>query len=116
MRAIAMVLVLFCCLAACANELNIPLRISEQARVDRKAGPVTGGVPLPVGAVRDLSKLRVVDAAGRTVPAQFAVMERWWKPAYDNSVRWLKVECPWMFIDYNTGRTSSGRNRQPPSS
>ena len=72
--------------------LNVPLLVKEWARVDRPAGPATGGVPLPVGLVHDLSKLRVVDAGGQVVPAQFRAMERWWKPAYDNSVRWLKVD------------------------
>ena len=98
-RIIAVVIFVLCTTAAAgleiptkAGTLNLPLRVTESARVDRRAGPVTGGVPLPLGLVRDLSKLRVVDPQGRVVPAQFAVMERWWRPAYDNSVRWLKVD------------------------
>ncbi|MGQ9663103.1 MAG: exo-rhamnogalacturonan lyase family protein [Kiritimatiellia bacterium] len=74
------------------GELDLPLNVTEWARVDRRAEPVTGGVPLPVGLVHNTDQLRVIDPAGNVVPAQFKVMERWWKPAYDDSIRWLKVD------------------------
>ncbi|MCX7590340.1 MAG: hypothetical protein N2255_01800 [Kiritimatiellae bacterium] len=74
------------------GQLDLPLNVTEWARVDRRDEPVTGGVPLPPGAVFDTAKLRVVDPSGNPVPAQFKVMERWWKPAYDDSIRWLKVD------------------------
>jgi hypothetical protein len=67
--------------------IAIPLTITERSAVAREAAPVQTGVPLAEGAVADLSKLRVVDAAGKTLPAQFESLSKW----DDGSHRWVLV-------------------------
>lgn len=69
-------------------DLAVPLRIAEPAGVARQAAPVTTGVPLPRGAVTDVSRLWVASAGGGVVPSQTAVLERW----SDGSVRWALVD------------------------
>ncbi len=71
-----------------AAELAVDLRIVEPVGVARQAAPVTTGVPLPRGSVRDGARLWVSDARGDAVPAQTAALERW----PDGSVRWLLVD------------------------
>lgn len=78
------------------GKLNLPLTVTDFNSISvfdlsRPSEPVTGGVPMPPGLVRDLAKLRIVDAAGKTVPCQFAVMDRWWREK-DPTVRWLLVD------------------------
>ncbi|MCG3180202.1 MAG: hypothetical protein BIFFINMI_02559 [Phycisphaerae bacterium] len=75
------------------GQLNLPLYVHDDANVVWNAGPVTSGVALPPGLVTDLSKLRVVDAAGKPIPAQFRALERYWTRP-DKSVRWLLVDFP----------------------
>ena len=78
------------------GKLNVPLTITDFSGTSvndlaRPSEPVTGGVPMPRGLVRDLSKLRIVDAAGKPVPCQFGVIDRWLAET-DPSVRWLLVD------------------------
>ena len=73
------------------GRLRLPLTVVERSGVDRRGVVVTGGVPFPAGFLPDASRLHVVDASGRAVPSQASVMTRWWKPRYDNSVRWALV-------------------------
>ena len=40
------------------------------------------------------SGLRVEDSGGNPVPAQFQVLNRWWAPNYDDSIKWLQVIFP----------------------
>jgi hypothetical protein len=63
---------------ASGGELNVKLNLTERAGVERRGEPVAGGVPLPAGAIKDVSELAVLDAAGKPVPAQFAVLNRQW--------------------------------------
>ena len=53
-----------------AGKLNLPLVVTDYSGVNRPGEVVTGGVPMPRGLVRDLSRLRVVDAQGRPVPCR----------------------------------------------
>ncbi|MFQ5646065.1 MAG: fibronectin type III domain-containing protein [bacterium] len=75
-----------------AASLDIPLTITERADVDRLNEPVTTGVPLPEGAVRETSggkiPLKLLDERGKEVPAQFKVTSRW----PDKTVRWLLLD------------------------
>jgi hypothetical protein len=78
------------------GELNLALTLTDfngmsVNDLSRPKEPVSGGVPLPRGLVRDLSKLRVVDAAGKPVLCQFGVIDRWLAEP-DPSVRWLLVD------------------------
>jgi hypothetical protein len=69
---------------------SVPLQIRDNSGVSRRDWPVTTGVPFPVGAVNDVGQLRLTDAAGREIPAQFSVLSRY--GARDNSLRWVLVD------------------------
>jgi len=75
--------------AAPAADLNVKLVVRESAGVARVGEPVSAGVPLPRGAVKDPGEVRLVDAAGKEVPAQCSVINRW---GADQSVMWLLVQ------------------------
>lgn len=59
----------------------------RQRSNDRPETPVWTGVPLPKSAVTDLASLRLLDAQGSPVPAQFD-METTWS---DGSIQWVLV-------------------------
>jgi hypothetical protein len=60
------------------TSLNVPLRIDNPLKVARTGEPVTSGVPLPRDlGLTDPDRLRLVDAAGTPVPAQFTPLARW---------------------------------------
>jgi hypothetical protein len=69
---------------------SVPLTVADNSGVDRRAWPVTTGVPLPPGLVKDVGLLRLVDERGREVPAQFGVLNRY--AARDGSLRWVLVD------------------------
>jgi hypothetical protein len=71
-------------------DLQIPLRFSTHRGLAtrRDAEPVTGGVPFPRGAVRDLTACSAITSDGAVLPAQARVMDRWG----DGSVRWALVD------------------------
>ncbi len=50
-----------------AATLDVPLTVEEPAGVARQAEPLTFGVPLPRGLIRDVARLRLVDPDGRAV-------------------------------------------------
>jgi len=64
------------------------IRVREEHGIRRRAEPATVGVPLPRGAVRDPSRLALTDAAGRSLPLQTEILDRW----SDTSVRWLLLD------------------------
>jgi hypothetical protein len=75
-------------------QLSLPLEVSNWSATARTREPVSAGVPLPAGVVTDLAKLRVTDAAGKTVPAQFRPLSRWWfekhaQGSANPSVKWV---------------------------
>jgi len=74
-----------------AREGRIPLIFPDGLSSTPGGHPMTFGVPMPKGALADLTQLRVVDSEGNTVPAQFIVRSRWGYPA-DAGVRWLGVD------------------------
>ena len=76
--------------ATMAGTLNVPISVKEAAGVGADAFPITAVVPLPYGQYQDVGKFRLVDAAGKTVPAQFDVLNRWW--GRDSSIRHVKIE------------------------
>lgn len=86
------------CLFALAIALDVPLTIVETLGVTRTAEPVTFGVPLPKGVLRDTRQLRLVDPGGRAVPAEFRSVNKWWD---DGSVRWVHA-------DFNASVSASG--------
>ena len=74
--------------AASAAEPIVTLIARERAGVARTNEPITGGVPLPRGLVKDADDLALRDGSGKPVPAQFDVLNRW--PG-DKSIRWVLV-------------------------
>ncbi len=85
-------MVIFLLLASRAGwgkPIDVPLTVQETAGIERFQYPLTGGVPLPLGAVRSTESLQIMDTRGRFVPAQFSVANRWSK---DGSIRWLHLD------------------------
>jgi hypothetical protein len=77
-----------------AQSLDVPLTVEETAGTARVAEPVTFGVPLPKGAVKDLARLRLYGPEGKPVPAAFRVVSRWWDDAATQvqSIRWIHAD------------------------
>ena len=71
-----------------APAVEVELTVREVAKVARRPGIVTSGVPFARGAVRDVSRLSV-SIGGKTVPAQFIKTVPW----PDGSVRWALMDC-----------------------
>ena len=74
--------------------LDVPLTIYETGGVDRRQDICSTGVPLPCGLLKELAGIAVFDTAGKAVPAQFRVLERWRDAGEgkgDLSIRWLLV-------------------------
>ncbi len=73
---------------------EVPLTVWEQGGATRVADIATGGIPLPEGAVAEpAAELRVLDSAGKALPAQFLALDRWWVTP-NKSVRWCLVSFP----------------------
>jgi hypothetical protein len=70
---------------------RVPLVLPRGVRAGDGVTPLQLGVPFPKGALTDLSQLRLVDAQGRPVSAQFTVRSRWGYRS-DSSVRWLGID------------------------
>ena len=100
MTIVSCVMVLVCASAPAA--LRVPLTVTEPVGTARENEPVTVGVPLARGAVKDVGTLRLLDAAGGPVPAQFRVLTRYWKGVEgpkdawfangDGSIKWALVD------------------------
>ncbi|MBI1853931.1 MAG: hypothetical protein HYR85_26640 [Planctomycetes bacterium] len=69
--------------AMASGGVRVPVRV-----VGDPALPVTGGVPMPRGRLRDGEPLRARTAAGRGIPIQSRTLSTW----PDGSVRWLLVD------------------------
>jgi hypothetical protein len=77
------------------TSLNVPLRIHNPLEVARTGEPVTSGVPLPRElGLTDAGRLRLVDAAGDPVPAQFTPLARWGGSTDDDlaPIRWVLID------------------------
>ncbi len=68
--------------------------VEEHNGIARGGEVLSGGVPFAVGKLASLSGLCVKDSSGNAVPAQFSVLNRWWSPNYDDSIKWLQVVFP----------------------
>ncbi|MGQ9663448.1 MAG: RIFT barrel domain-containing protein [Kiritimatiellia bacterium] len=84
----------YCCLlfglaVISTSGLEVKLTVEERLGLARRNEPVTSGVPLPKGAVKDTTALRLLDENGKVVPVQFGVANRWWD---DGSIKWLHVD------------------------
>ncbi len=87
-----------------ASGLDVPLTVRETAGVARAQEPVTSGVPIPRSAsLVDLARLRLLDANGKPVAAQFTPLARWGGAPGDATkpVRWL-------LLDFQASVTANG--------
>jgi hypothetical protein len=75
----------FPCLARTAE---LTVTVAEPAGVRRTGWPVTSGVPLAEGALRDSRAAALFTAEGREVPLQTEALSRW----PDGSIRWLLLD------------------------
>src|SRR5438034_3886878 len=75
---------------------EMAVTVAEPARVRRSGWPVTSGVPLARGALRDPQAAALFSAEDREVPLQTEALLRW----PDGSVRWLLLDFP---IDLKAG-------------
>ena len=87
--ALIAVLAAACCGAARAQDWSVELIVHENAGVARTAEPVSGGVPMRMGLVKQPGDVHLEDAAGKEVSAQFSAINRW---GHDASVCWLLVQ------------------------
>jgi len=74
------------CPEARAGEVR--LAVEEPAGVERQQWPVTSGIPLAQGALRDDGASALFDEAGREMPLQTESLARW----PDGSIRWLLLD------------------------
>lgn len=74
-------------LGRCGVErVSLALSIADGMN-NRPAWPVSSGIPLPRGHLSEVSRCRLLDAAGQPVPAQFGELAYW----PDGSVKWLLI-------------------------
>jgi hypothetical protein len=76
----------------------IRINVLEDAGCDRKAEPLTLGVPFPEGALEDTYRVRLT-RNGNMIPCQREVTSRW----PDGSVRWLLLD---FLADVNADETA----------
>jgi len=81
----------------------VSLRVNERADVAREAEPVTSGIPLPETlGILDASRLRLSDASGNAVPAQFRVLSRW------GDLSDQRAPIRWILVDTQTSIAANG--------
>ena len=68
---------------------QVKLTLTERGGIARKDAPVTCGIPIPKGKLRDITRVRLLQGE-REIPAQFRAVGLW-RPG--SSVRWLLVDC-----------------------
>ncbi len=78
------------CFCLSASAVEVALSVANRSKSERW-DLAAGGVPMPMGAEKDTAAWRLFDAAGKGVPAQFTVLNRW--PG-DKSIRWALVQTP----------------------
>ena len=94
-----LVLLLLTLLPNATQSAEIRLTVSEPSQIARPSWPVTSGVPLARGALRDPSHAALYDQAGNRLPLQTEALTRW----PDGSIRWLLLDFP---IDLQAGATA----------
>ena len=80
---------------AAPTALNVPLQVYNPFDAARAGEPVTSGVPLPRDLnITDPAVLKLVDAGGNPVPAQFTPLARWGGAPGEPSapIRWVLVD------------------------
>ena len=71
-----------------AEAATLKISVEEPTGVSRKGWPVTSGIPLAQGALKDAAAAALFTADGREVPLQTEALARWG----DGSIRWLLLD------------------------
>ncbi len=80
---------------------RVVLAVDEPSGVDRRAAPVTSGIPLPQGVATNPAGLTLIHVEGRAlVPCQFTPLCRW----PDGSLKWV-------LLDFQADVAASNRAR-----
>ena len=92
-------------LATCAGAhggqpRRVKLKLVERLGVERRAEPVTTGIPIPRGELKSATAARLLGPDGKRVRAQFRAAGLW-RP--DESIRWLLVDFQ---ADLGAGRSA----------
>jgi len=69
---------------------KIQLEVTDYSGVNRIDWPVTSGIPLPKGAVKDERHIALYDSNGKEIPLQTTVLSRYWEA--DSSIRWVLLD------------------------
>ncbi len=69
--------------------LDATILVTEDSGLSRLAEPVSGGIPLPAGAVHDPADLRLLDPSGLPIACQIHPLGLSWP---DGSIRWVLVQ------------------------
>ncbi|MBM3263745.1 MAG: hypothetical protein FJY97_10030 [candidate division Zixibacteria bacterium] len=77
----------------------VSLAVTNETACDRVAWPVTRGIPLPAGFLRDTDDLRVSGPDGGVVPLQCRILGLW----PDGSIRWV-------LADFQADAPAQGKN------
>ncbi|MHC4177883.1 MAG: exo-rhamnogalacturonan lyase family protein, partial [Planctomycetota bacterium] len=83
-----------------ADAATLRISVEEPTGVPRKGWPVTSGVPLAQGALKDAAAAALFTADGREVPLQTEALARW----PDGSIRWLLLDFQ---VDLNAKQMKS---------
>ena len=67
---------------------QIAITVAEPSGVDRSGWPVTSGIPLAQGELRDHRQAALFDAEGNEIPLQTEILNRW----PDGTIRWLLID------------------------
>ncbi len=86
-RALMLILLLTVTANTNSEAGTVALLVEEPSGVERRAWPVTSGVPLPEGAVAEPSCVRL-RSDGKELPLQTEALSRW----PDGSVKWLLLD------------------------
>ena len=75
----------------------LPIEVADPNEVARTAWPISGGIPIPRGELRNVAQVRLLDPAGKEQPIQCEILGYWpevkreGQPPIPASVMWLGV-------------------------
>ena len=95
--------------AALSQELSVPLTVREPAGVERKAEPVSGGIPLPEGMFKKGQPFALSDGA-KEIPIQVSPL------VVDNDgyLRWILLDTQ-VDLEANGKKTLTLKAKKPKS-
>ncbi len=76
---------------------QVQLQVTDYSGVERVNYPVTSGIPLPKGAVKDEQHIALYNSQGKEIPLQTTVLSRYWRESVpsgepDSSIRWILLD------------------------